>query len=90
MLDSYQDRSAVTTAMFGLRDESGLHLFTRSRNCTIALSPRGEDFGWNPIFIPDNSDKTWGEMTIKESGAYSMRRLALEKLQEHLNQYCKH
>lgn len=36
-------------------------------------------FGWDSIFIPDGSHKTFGEMEI-EKNKYSMRRMALEDL----------
>jgi XTP/dITP diphosphohydrolase len=47
----------------------------------IALKSRGSHgFGFDPIFIPGNSDgKTFGEMTIAEKGAISHRARAGKK-----------
>lgn len=87
MMREKTDRVAVAITCFALCDETGVHTFTGERNGTISDSPRGEDFGWNPIFIPDDSDRTWGEMSTEESRAYSMRRLALEKVQEFLEKH---
>lgn len=50
------------------------------------VKPSGPtSFGWDPIFRPLNSDKTFQEMTKEEKNKISMRRLAIEKLKEHLN-----
>jgi XTP/dITP diphosphohydrolase len=40
----------------------------------IADKPRGASgFGWNPIFIPDGSDKTYAEMDDEETERFSLR-----------------
>lgn len=46
------------------------------------VEPRGEGFGWDPIFKPGGHEKTFGEMSAAEKNQISMRRLALEKLKE--------
>lgn len=47
------------------------------------VSLRGQaGFGWDPIFQPDNFDKTFAEMTLEEKNSVSMRKIALEKLKE--------
>jgi len=38
----------------------------------------------DPIFIPEGHTKTWGEMTLEGQAETSMRRIALKKLQKHL------
>ncbi|MGA3021113.1 MAG: non-canonical purine NTP pyrophosphatase [Candidatus Micrarchaeales archaeon] len=53
----------------------------------IPESPRGKNgFAWDPIFIPDGSEKTFAEMTADEKNAVSMHRIALEKLKDFLNE----
>jgi non-canonical purine NTP pyrophosphatase (RdgB/HAM1 family) len=50
------------------------------------VSPRGENgFGWDKIFMPEGYDKTFAEMTSEEKNKISMRKLAFEKLIEHLD-----
>lgn len=64
------------------RDE--IYFFEGSISGTIA-SPRGDsNFGWDPIFEPDGFAKTFGEMTRKEKGRISMRKIAAQKLREFL------
>ena len=42
-------------------------------------------FGYDPIFIPDGSDKTFAEMELKEKDRFSHRAKATEKLVAFLN-----
>jgi len=53
----------------------------------VISEPKGENgFGWDPIFIPDGSQKTFAEIeTIEEKNKFSMRTIALNKLLEKLN-----
>lgn len=45
------------------------------------VSPRGlHGFGWDSIFQPEGSARTFGEMTLAEKQEFSMRALAAEKL----------
>ncbi len=51
------------------------------------VSPRGTNgFGWDAIFQPERSSKTFAEMTAAEKNQFSMRRLAVEGLRRHLEQ----
>jgi len=52
---------------------------------TITTSVRGtHGFGYDPLFIPTGSTKTFGEMTTEEKNRFSHRAKALEKLVQHL------
>ncbi|HUC87477.1 MAG TPA: non-canonical purine NTP pyrophosphatase [Candidatus Saccharimonadales bacterium] len=85
-LDGYQDRTATATVLYGLYDGTRLRTFAGEVEGSIADRPRGvEGFGWNPIFMPKGSDKTWAEMTVAEQRHSSMRRIALEKLEAELS-----
>ena len=53
---------------------------------TIIEMPRGENgFGYDPIFIPDRSDKTFAEMDLTEKSIFSHRRKATDQLISFLN-----
>jgi non-canonical purine NTP pyrophosphatase (RdgB/HAM1 family) len=86
LLDGYEDRTAHAKVLFGLYDGKELKIFEGGIKGTIAETPRGETgFGWDPIFIPEGHEKTWGEMDAEEQKETSMRRVALKKLEEFLS-----
>ena len=43
-----------------------------------------EGFGYDPIFVPDGSSKTFAEMTLSEKNAYNHRAKAAIKMMEFL------
>jgi XTP/dITP diphosphohydrolase len=56
-------------------------------NGTITHAPRGNlGFGYDPVFIPDGSDKTFAEMDIMEKNRFSHRKKAADMLVAFLNQ----
>jgi XTP/dITP diphosphohydrolase len=42
-------------------------------------------FGYDPVFIPDGSDKTFAEMEMEEKNKFSHRKKAMQKLVDFLN-----
>jgi non-canonical purine NTP pyrophosphatase (RdgB/HAM1 family) len=66
-----------------INSERNIYFFEGSVSGTI-VAPRGEGFGWDPIFQPRGYSRTFGELTFEEKNAISMRRMAIEKLKEHL------
>lgn len=56
--------------------------------CTgkIIRQRKGEQgFGYDPVFVPDGSDKTFAEMELAEKSRFSHRKKATEKLVTFLN-----
>src|SRR5690242_19812803 len=52
---------------------------------TIIAERRGNSgFGYDPVFVPDGSSKTFAEMTMAEKNAFSHRNKAVEKLTNYL------
>jgi non-canonical purine NTP pyrophosphatase (RdgB/HAM1 family) len=85
LLDGYTDRSAVASVQLCLYNGQSFQVFTGTREGSISLTPRGSNgFGWDPIFIPNEHHKTWGEMTDRENQETSMRTIALKKLSNYL------
>ncbi len=90
LLLGYENRAATAQTCFALCDETGVHLFRGTRKGRVSDSPKGETkFGWNPIFIPEGNELTWAEMDFAQQSETSMRRLAIEKLQEYLEAHYK-
>ena len=51
----------------------------------ISSEPRGKNgFHYDPIFIPEGSEKTFGEMSIEEKNQISHRARAIDKLKKFL------
>ncbi|OGM33510.1 non-canonical purine NTP pyrophosphatase, RdgB/HAM1 family [Candidatus Woesebacteria bacterium RIFCSPHIGHO2_01_FULL_44_21] len=81
-----REATAVTVlAYYAGRGEP--KLFKGEVKGTIAQKTKGDKgFGWDPIFIPKGSKKTFGQMEMEEKNKYSMRRKALEKLHKWLKE----
>jgi len=84
-LDNYEDRSATAQILFAYYDGQEIKYFYGESRGTVATKPRGDfGFGWNAVFIPEGSDKTFAEMPDKELAPFSHRAKAVEKLKAFL------
>lgn len=80
MLAGFPDRSATATTVVAVHDGTP-RVFRGSVRGRIAEAPRGSGgFGWDSIFIPEGSARTFAEMEPSEKDRYSMRRLALDAM----------
>lgn len=84
MAKNSKSMRAEARAWVGYASESGeLHFFEGVVPGTI-VEPRGNlDYGWGPIFLPDGSSKTFGEMDKAEKAKWSHYGKALEKFKEY-------
>ena len=82
LLQGEENRQAVFRSVYAYSEpERTPVIVTGECIGTIAGKQRGSyGFGYDPIFIPNNEEKTFGEMTIEEKNRYSHRAKALEKL----------
>lgn len=80
-------RNARFVAAVSLADPSGKIVRTFHGSCygSIADAPRGEHgFGYDPIFVPENWRRTFGELPDEIKSSLSHRSRALSKLIEFL------
>ena len=85
MMSSESNRSATVTTHLAYFDGVATHTFSGSIKGEIPESIKGESgFGWDPIFIPEGSTKTFAEMTMFEKNIFSHRKKAIEKLTAYL------
>ena len=81
LLRNETNRAATATTVFGYSDGTICKLFPGSVDGIIVELPRGNaGFGWDAIFQPRGSERTFAEMSSQEKDRFSMRRLALEQL----------
>jgi len=82
-----KDRRARFRTVIALVRNGSCYLFEGICPGQIIMEPRGQNgFGYDPVFIPDGSDKTFAEMTTEEKNLYSHRKKALNRLIEFLKQ----
>ena len=85
MLDRFPDRSATATCAVAYFDGERVVPARGDVSGAIANAPRGEGgFGWDALFIPDGSDRTFAEMSGEEKDRVSHRRRAWEALARRL------
>lgn len=83
---SFNDTTAVAKTNIGYISPKGKITFFDGEIVGDIVNPRGDKgFGWDPIFQPKGSNKTFGEMKLEEKIEFSMRKIATEKLKEFLN-----
>lgn len=87
MLDGFDDRSAYaqTIVAYTAGPEAEVHLFEGRTDGKI-VSARGPlDFGWDPIFEPNEGEgKTYAEMTKEAKNAISHRGRSFAKVRDFL------
>lgn len=83
--ESFGDFSVEAKVIIGYSDASGEVSYFEGVIKGQIVSPRGENgFGWDAIFIPNGSNKTFAQMTPEEKNQISMRKIAFQKLADFL------
>lgn len=85
MLGDSSDRSALAKTAVAYFDGAHTHVFVGEIEGSLSYEELGENgFGWDTIFIPSGSEKTFAQMTEQEKNSISMRKLAFEKMRQSL------
>lgn len=83
MMDE-KNRKAVFKSVIGYYDGKTT-MFEGICEGRISTLMKGKSgFGYDPVFIPENKDKTFAEMSISEKNICSHRGIALGKLVKHI------
>ena len=87
LMEGLNDRRAFFETCVGLRF-NGTTIFKGRCNGHIALRPQGKSgFGFDPVFVPEGSGKTFAEMSVEEKNSVSHRSKAFMALKEHLETF---
>lgn len=82
LVDKYGNYKAIAKTILGYKEHNGsVHFYEGIVEGSI-VPPRSKEnsFGWDPIFQPEGSTKTFAEMTLAEKNSVSHRYKALNKL----------
>ncbi len=76
-----ENRKARAVTCVAYFDGEELKVYKGETRGEIAEEPRGStNFGWDPIFIPEGTNRTFAEISFEEKQYSSMRKKAVEKL----------
>lgn len=85
-LKGKEDRSAYYKAVICLIWNGETHYFDGVSPGRIIDAPRGDaGFGYDPLFIPDNYELTFGELPLGVKNELSHRGKAIKKMVEFIN-----
>ncbi|WP_276504262.1 RdgB/HAM1 family non-canonical purine NTP pyrophosphatase [Terrimonas pollutisoli] len=85
-LEGKTDTTARFKTIISLIIDGTEHLFEGVCEGKIIFEKKGtQGFGYDPVFVPQGSGKTFGEMSLEEKTKFSHRKKATEKLVTFLN-----
>jgi XTP/dITP diphosphohydrolase len=81
LMEGRQERKAIFISVVGYKSkEKRIFLFRGEIYGNILSSTIGKGgFGFDPIFVPDENDKTFAQMNIEEKNSFSHRGKAFRK-----------
>lgn len=89
-LDGKTDRQARFRTVIAFLSEEQEFLFEGIINGSIATVPKGTaGFGYDPVFIPENTTLTFAEMGDNEKNKISHRALAVTRFSEFVKPFTK-
>jgi XTP/dITP diphosphohydrolase len=89
-LEGIEDRQAQFRTVICLILNEKEYFFEGICKGEIILERKGDaGFGYDPVFVPDGSTKTFAQMTMQGKNAFSHRKKALDKLVVFLNSIAK-
>jgi XTP/dITP diphosphohydrolase len=81
-------KACFKTVLTLMLSEKEVHQFTGTLEGIILAEKRGSSgFGYDPLFLPDGSDKTIAEITLEEKNKISHRGKAVQKLVDFLRTF---
>src|SRR5690606_8876928 len=84
-LQSHSNRKAQFKTVIALNLKGEQHLFTGIIKGQITTEKRGTNgFGYDPVFVAENSDKTFAELSSEEKNNVSHRAKAVKQLVDFL------
>lgn len=84
-LDGEPNRNAHFSTVIALAADGEEHLFEGRVDGSIATEPHGtEGFGYDPVFVANESGRAFAEMTSDEKNAISHRGRAMRRLRDFL------
>ena len=85
-LAGIKDRSAQFRTIISVLTNGKETQFEGICRGTILSEKRGnKGFGYDPVFVPEGSERSFAEMDLAEKNKYSHRKKAIEKLVSFLN-----
>lgn len=86
-LEGVENREAQFKTVISIILEGNRHTFDGICKGNIIMGRRGKlGFGYDSVFIPDGSEKTFAEMNMDEKNIFSHRKKAFEKMISFLTQ----
>ncbi len=80
-MEGQSQRQARFRTIISLRWKGAEHLFEGICEGRLLHEPRGEQgFGYDAVFVPEGSDRSFAEMNMKEKNQYSHRKKAIQQL----------
>jgi XTP/dITP diphosphohydrolase len=90
LMEGLENRKASFNTVICLIWNNENYFFEGKIEGKIIDKPQGENgFGYDPIFVPNGFDVSFAQMTNEEKNKISHRKIAVQKLINHLNHFAK-